>query len=120
MGSDFTINVPDGVEWSHGVPFRDWPHAERAARGWSLKEFATRLKDATGEMSGGRPGVTPIETLIRRWEGGRTAISRPWPLVELARAWPDAGLVVVDDSGHLGSDTMSRRQRRALDTFARR
>lgn len=25
---------------------------------------------------------------------------------ELARAWPDAELVVVDDSGHTGSTTM--------------
>jgi proline iminopeptidase len=38
---------------------------------------------------------------------------------ELARAWPDATLHVVDDSGHTGSETMSREIRAALDRFAR-
>jgi proline iminopeptidase len=37
---------------------------------------------------------------------------------ELARAWPAAELVVVDDSGHTGSDTMRAEIRRALDGFA--
>lgn len=37
----------------------------------------------------------------------------------LARAWPDADLVVIDDSGHTGSSTMTERKRRALDAFAR-
>ena len=37
---------------------------------------------------------------------------------ELARAWPDAELVIVDDSGHTGSDTLRERKCRALDTFA--
>lgn len=39
---------------------------------------------------------------------------------ELARAWPDAELVVVADSGHTGSDTMRDRVLSALDIFARR
>jgi hypothetical protein len=38
----------------------------------------------------------------------------------LARAWPDADLAVIDDSGHTGSDTGRERKRRALDDFARR
>jgi proline iminopeptidase len=38
---------------------------------------------------------------------------------ELARAWPDAELVVVEDSGHTGNDSMTERKRRALDAFAR-
>lgn len=33
---------------------------------------------------------------------------------ELARAWPDAKLVVIDDSGHTGSETMQQ----ALDSAA--
>jgi proline iminopeptidase len=44
------------------------------------------------------------------------------PLVtawELARAWPDARLVVVDDSGHTGSEAMNDEIRAALDRFAR-
>ncbi len=38
---------------------------------------------------------------------------------ELARAWPDARLVVIDDSGHRGSETMRTQVREALDRFAR-
>jgi proline iminopeptidase len=36
----------------------------------------------------------------------------------LARAWPDAELVVVEDSGHTGSGTMRDRKLHALDVFA--
>jgi proline iminopeptidase len=38
---------------------------------------------------------------------------------ELARAWPDARLVVVDDSGHTGSETMKDEILDTLDRFAR-
>lgn len=37
---------------------------------------------------------------------------------ELARAWPAAELVVVDDAGHTGSETMRAEIRLALDRFA--
>jgi proline iminopeptidase len=37
----------------------------------------------------------------------------------LARAWPDAVLHIVDDSGHTGSDAMRQRVYDALDQFAR-
>jgi proline iminopeptidase len=37
---------------------------------------------------------------------------------ELARAWPGAELVVVDDSGHTGSPTMIGAVLAALDRFA--
>jgi proline iminopeptidase len=39
---------------------------------------------------------------------------------ELAKLWPDARLVVVDDSGHTGSKTMKDEELEALDEFARR
>jgi proline iminopeptidase len=39
---------------------------------------------------------------------------------ELARAWPDARLVVIEDSGHTGSTTMARVLKEALAAFARR
>ncbi|MFC4122140.1 prolyl aminopeptidase [Nonomuraea zeae] len=45
------------------------------------------------------------------------------PLVtawELARAWPDAKLVVVEDSGHTGSETLKKELFAALDAFAAR
>jgi proline iminopeptidase len=45
------------------------------------------------------------------------------PLVtawELSRAWPDAELVVIDDSGHTGSETMNNEVLAAIDRFAQR
>jgi proline iminopeptidase len=39
---------------------------------------------------------------------------------ELARAWPDARLVVIDDSGHTGSATMTNEILAALRRFATR
>ncbi|QXE36303.1 prolyl aminopeptidase [Streptomyces sp. GMY02] len=38
---------------------------------------------------------------------------------ELAKAWPDARLVVVGDAGHMGSDAGRGEVRAALDEFAR-
>ncbi len=43
----------------------------------------------------------------------------PADLLALARAWPDAELVAIGDSGHRGSDTMRERMLGALDRFAR-
>jgi proline iminopeptidase len=37
---------------------------------------------------------------------------------EVAEAWPDAELVVIDDSGHTGSETMSKLIVDTLDRFA--
>ncbi|MGI5336180.1 prolyl aminopeptidase [Streptomyces sp. CA-181903] len=37
---------------------------------------------------------------------------------ELARAWPDARLIIVPDAGHLGSETFRSEARAALDRFA--
>jgi proline iminopeptidase len=37
---------------------------------------------------------------------------------ELARSWPDARLVVVDDAGHTGSEAMRSEIRAALDRFS--
>jgi proline iminopeptidase len=39
---------------------------------------------------------------------------------ELAKAWPDAELVIVDDSGHTGSDAFRDALMRAIDRFAAR
>ncbi|TMR98312.1 prolyl aminopeptidase [Nonomuraea basaltis] len=39
---------------------------------------------------------------------------------ELAQVWPDARLVVVEDSGHTGSETMRKEIFAALDAFAGR
>lgn len=36
---------------------------------------------------------------------------------DLSRAWPDTDLVIIEDSGHTGSDTMNKEIRDALDGF---
>jgi hypothetical protein len=36
-----------------------------------------------------------------------------------ARAWPDARLVLIDDSGHTGSETMTSEILDTLERFAR-
>lgn len=41
----------------------------------------------------------------------------PW---QLAKVWPDASLVVVQDAGHTGSDTFGAAILTALDGFAAR
>jgi proline iminopeptidase len=52
---------------------------------------------------------------------GRLDMSGPaYTAWELARAWPDARLHVIEDSGHTGSDAMRLASRAALDEFARR
>jgi proline iminopeptidase len=71
-------------------------------------EDGVLLRDA-GRLAG-IPGV-----LIH----GRLDLSGPphtaW---ELAQAWPGAELAIIEDSGHIGSDTMRERMLRALNTFA--
>jgi proline iminopeptidase len=73
------------------------------------REEGALLRDAV--RLAGIPGV-----LIH----GRLDLSGPLETAwALARAWPDAELVVINDSGHLGSDTMRERMCSALDKFAR-
>jgi proline iminopeptidase len=73
-------------------------------------EDGALLRDA-GRLAG-IPGV-----LIH----GRLDFSGPLDTAwELARAWPDARLVAVADSGHQGSDTMRAETLRALDAFSDR
>jgi proline iminopeptidase len=51
---------------------------------------------------------------------GRLDLSGPIDTAwQLARAWPGAELVVVDDSGQTGSAAMGEAISRALDRFAR-
>lgn len=52
---------------------------------------------------------------------GRLDLSAPLSTAwELARAWPDARLVVISDSGHTGSDAMRAAVLDALDGYAGR
>ena len=65
------------------------------------------LRDA-GRLAG-IPGV-----LIHGRQDMGSPVGTAW---ELAQAWPDARLVVVDDSGHTGSDTMRAEVLAALQRF---
>ncbi|MEV4111656.1 alpha/beta hydrolase [Nonomuraea sp. NPDC049695] len=52
---------------------------------------------------------------------GRLDLSCPLDTAwELAKAWPGAKLVVVDDSGHTGSETLKKELFAAVDGFAGR
>ncbi|OXM73611.1 MULTISPECIES: prolyl aminopeptidase [Amycolatopsis] len=63
---------------------------------------AHRLEGIPGKLIHGRFDISsPVETA---WE--------------LTRVWPDAELIVIDDSGHTGSDAMRAAWRAALDEFA--
>jgi proline iminopeptidase len=51
---------------------------------------------------------------------GRLDLAAPLDTAwELNSVWPDSELVIVDDSGHTGGDTMAEHELKALDTFAR-
>lgn len=77
------------------------------AHGAWLEEGAL-IRDA-GRLAG-IPGV-----LIH---GRQDFGSPPHTAWELSRAWPGAELLMVDDSGHFGNDTMRALQLAALDRFA--
>jgi len=66
------------------------------------------LRDA-GRLAG-IPGV-----LIHGHLDMGSPVGTAW---ELARAWPDARLIVVDDSGHTGSPTMAEEVLSAVAGFA--
>jgi proline iminopeptidase len=52
---------------------------------------------------------------------GRLDLGAPLQVAwELAQAWADAEFVVLDDSGHTGSQSMSQHKCRALDALADR
>ncbi|MFG3495921.1 prolyl aminopeptidase [Streptomyces sp. NPDC047928] len=100
-----------------GAPYGDRPDAARLAlvricahyfaHGAWLAEGAL-LHDA--HRLAGIPGV-----LVH----GRLDLGGPLATAwELARAWPDAELIVVDDSGHLGTESTRAQVVAALDRFA--
>lgn len=104
---------PEGA----GTPYADRPDAGRRAmvricahyfsHGAWLEEGAL-LRDA--HRLAGIPGV-----LVH----GRLDLGSPLTTAwELARAWPDAELTVVADSGHLGTEATRAHVRAALDRFA--
>jgi proline iminopeptidase len=76
-------------------------HAAWLEEGVLLRE-AYRLAGIPGVLIHGRFDLgSPLETA---WQ--------------LAQAWSDARLVVVEDSGHTGSDTLRKELHAAVDGFA--
>ncbi len=77
-------------------------HGAWLDEGVLLRE-AYRLKGIPGVLIHGRHDMgSPLQTA---WQ--------------LAQAWPDAELAVIEDSGHTGSDGMRARIRAAVEDFAR-
>jgi proline iminopeptidase len=70
-----------------------------------------QLIDNAGRLAG-----IPGRLIHGRYDLGSPLITA-W---ELAKAWPDAQLTVVEDSGHTGSSTMTEAIRAALTDFADR
>jgi proline iminopeptidase len=77
-------------------------HAAWLEEGVLIRE-AGRLADIPGVLFHGRHDM-----------GG--PVEYAW---DLARAWPGSRLVVIEDSGHTGSDAMSTQLRAVMDQFAR-
>jgi proline iminopeptidase len=72
------------------------------------------LKDGELLRNAGRLKGIPAVLFHGRLDLG-SPLGTAW---ELAQAWPDARLVVIDDSGHTGSDTMKEEILRTLDRLA--
>ena len=99
----YSDRPPDGLLAFVRIAAHYFAHGAWLEEGALLRD-AARLAGIPGLLLHGRLDLgSPLDTA--------------WAL---ARAWPDAELVVVGDSGHTGSGTMTRRKREALDAFAAR
>jgi proline iminopeptidase len=99
----YSDRPPDGLLAFVRIAAHYFAHGAWLEEGQLLRD-AGRLAGIPGVLLHGRLDLgSPLDTA--------------WAL---ARAWPDAELVLVDDSGHTGSGTMSQRKRHALDVFAAR
>lgn len=99
----YSDRPPDGLLAFVRIAAHYFAHGAWLEEGALLRD-AARLAGIPGVLIHGRLDLgSPLDTA--------------WAL---ARAWPDAELVVVGDSGHTGSGTMTRRKREALDAFAAR
>jgi proline iminopeptidase len=99
----YSDRPPDGLLAFVRIAAHYFSHGAWLEEGQLLRD-AGRLAGIPGVLLHGRLDLgSPLDTA---WE--------------LARAWPDAELVVVEDSGHTGSGTMRERKLHALDAFAAR
>jgi proline iminopeptidase len=92
-----------------GRPARDRPICAHYFSHAAWLEEGALLRDA--HRLAGIPGV-----LIHGRLDMGSPLGTAW---ELARGWPDARLMVIDDSGHTGSETMKSQILDALERFAR-
>ncbi|MCH6160722.1 prolyl aminopeptidase [Streptomyces marispadix] len=100
-------------------PFSDRPDAARHALVRIAAHYFSNgawLEEGALIREAGRLANIPAVLIHGRFDMGGP-LATAW---ELARAWPGARLVVVEDAGHLGSDAMSAEIRTALDEFASR
>jgi hypothetical protein len=93
MGSSIAIDLPEGVEWPEGVPFKDWLRVQREMRRWSRPRLAREVAalasaEAWENRKGEPPGASSILKLIYRWEAGTAGIS---PKYLHLVAWAFAG-----------------------------
>jgi proline iminopeptidase len=105
----------------HGTPnaYSDRPPAARLALVRICAHYfshAAWLEEGALLRNGNRLAGIPGVLIHGRLDMG-SPLQTAW---ELAQAWPDARLVVIDDSGHTGSGTMNNEILAALDAFARR
>lgn len=99
----YSDRPPDGLLAFVRITAHYFAHGAWLEEGALLRD-AIRLTGIPGVLIHGRLDLSgPVHTA---WE--------------LARAWPDARLVVVEDSGHTGSDEMQAQLVGALDRFAAR
>lgn len=77
-------------------------------RAWLAEDQLLRNADKLA----GIPGV-----LVHGRHDMGSPVQTAW---ELAKAWPDARLHIIEDSGHGGSDTMSQTTRAAIEEFKNR
>jgi proline iminopeptidase len=113
---DTTISLePNGIQNAYS----DRPPVELLSRARICAHYFSHyawLPDGILLRDAGRLAGIPGALIHGRFDLG-SPLRIGW---ELGRAWPDAELVVVADSGHTGSDAFSARKRAALDAFAGR
>lgn len=111
---DATISLePNGVPHAYS----DRPPAEILSRARICTHYFAHgafLPDGVLLREAGRLAGIPATLIHGRFDLG-SPLRTAW---ELHRAWPGSELVVVDDSGHTGTETFSDRKRAALDAYA--
>lgn len=111
---DATISLePNGVPHAYS----DRPPVELLSRARICTHYFAHgafLADGILLRDAGRLAGIPATLIHGRFDLG-SPLRTAW---ELHRAWPGSELVVVDDSGHTGTEAFRDRKRAALDAYA--